>query len=70
VIELPLEEPRRWSPRTPRRFHLAIPNTCSRTCVDRVGSLEASRGRPRYPGPFRLSRITAPAGSMVRGGVS
>lgn len=30
-----------------------------RTCVHRVGSLEASRRRPRYPGLFRRPRNTA-----------
>jgi hypothetical protein len=43
---------------------------CSRTCVDRVGSPRASRCRHAIPGLFRLSRTTAPAGCMVRGGAS
>jgi hypothetical protein len=39
----------------------------SRTCFDRVGSHGASRGDHVYPSPFRLSRISAPTGSKVRG---
>jgi hypothetical protein len=34
-----------------------IQDRVGRTATDRVGSHGASRRRPRYPGPFRLSRV-------------
>lgn len=41
-----------------RGYRLCFPQG-GRTCVHRVGSLEASRRRPRYPGLFRRPRNTA-----------
>lgn len=50
---------------SPQSVCLVVHYGGSRTCIDRVGSHGASRWRRRYPGPFRLSRITAPAASLV-----
>jgi hypothetical protein len=50
---------------SPQSVCLVVHHGGSRTSIDRVGSHGASRWRRRYPGPFRLSRITAPAASLV-----
>ena len=47
--EGPRGEPRRLSPGIFALRHLGVRHPCNRTCVDRVGSHEASRGRPRSP---------------------